>query len=87
MNINELLMTLGGISVSIMSYFLKNGLDEIRQLRIDLNHTESELAVLQNDHNNKYANLTEKFDMLYLAVNELTKEIGILNKTINKMVQ
>jgi hypothetical protein len=46
--------------------------------------TKNQLDILKNDHLNKYANMSDKFDELKVAVYDLTKEIATLNRSINK---
>lgn len=70
---------IGGIMISIVSYFLKNTMDELKSVKELSYTTKSELDILKNDHINKYSNISEKFDGLKDAVVELTKEIKELN--------
>lgn len=70
---------IGGIMISIVSYFLKNTMDELKSVKELGYSTKSELDILKNDHINKYSNISEKFDGLKDAVVELTKEIKELN--------
>lgn len=76
----ELLVAIGGIMLSIVSYFLKSTMDDLKSVKLLTYETKNKLDILQNDHINKHATLTDKFDELKQALNELTKELKELNK-------
>jgi hypothetical protein len=76
----ELLVAIGGVMLSIVSYFLKQTMDDLKSVKLLSYETKNKLDILQNDHINKHATLTDKFDELKLALNELTKELKELNK-------
>jgi len=79
MDMIDIFTGIGGIMISIVSYFLKNTMDELKSVKELGYSTKSELDILKNDHINKYSNISEKFDGLKDAVVELTKEIKELN--------
>jgi peptidoglycan hydrolase CwlO-like protein len=68
--------------LSIIGYFLKKTMDDLRSVKEMSYDNRSKIELLQNDYNNKYNNLSEKFDELKLTMNELIKEIKELNKRI-----
>jgi len=76
----ELLVAIGGIMLSIVSFFLKSTMDDLKSVKLLSYETKNKLDILQNDHINKHATLTDKFDELKQALNELTKELKELNK-------
>jgi hypothetical protein len=76
----DILTLIGGIMLTIIGYFLKNTMDDLKSVKLLTYETKSKLDILQNDHINKHANLTDKFDELKTALNELTKELKELNK-------
>ena len=80
MNMYELLVAIGGIMLSIVSFFLKSTMDDLKSVKLLSYETKNKLDILQNDHINKHATLTDKFDELKQALNELTKELKELNK-------
>ena len=80
MDMMTLLTMIGGLMLTIIGYFLKATMDELKEIRVLSYKTKSDLELLKNDHINKYANISEKFDSLKDAVVELTKEIKELNK-------
>ena len=82
MTMLELLTIIGGIMLAIIGYFLKKTMDDLRDVKILSFDTKNQLDILKNDHLNKHANLTEKFDELKTSVQDLTKEIKELNKRL-----
>lgn len=82
MSMNELLTLTGGVMLSIISYFLKQTMDDLKETKLMSFNTKSQLEILKNDHENKYEAMTEKFDELRLALRELTKEVSNLNKIL-----
>jgi hypothetical protein len=57
-------------------------MDELKAVKNLSYETKNQLDILKNDHINKYANISDKFDELKSAVVELTKEIKELNKRV-----
>ena len=73
-----------GIIISIISFFLKRTFDDIKTLQNQNIKQEKELELLKLDSLNKYNRLEEKFDELYSAVKDLTREIKSLNLQLSK---
>lgn len=69
------ILFIGGIAVSIMGYFLKKTMDDVDKTKELATYTRERLSVLENDHNNKHASMTEKFDSLKESMDMLTGEI------------
>ena len=80
MTMIDILTLIGGVMLTILGYFLKSTMDDLKSVKLLSYETKSKLDILQNDHINKHANLTDKFDELKQALNELTKELKELNK-------
>ena len=76
----DILTLIGGVMLTILGYFLKSTMDDLKSVKLLSYETKNKLDILQNDHINKHANLTDKFDELRQALNELTKELKELNK-------
>lgn len=76
----DILTLIGGVMMTIIGYFLKSTMDDLKSVKLLTYETKNKLDILQNDHINKHANLTDKFDELKQALNELTKELKELNK-------
>ena len=80
MEMIDILTMIGGVMLTILGYFLKSTMDDLKSVKLLSYETKNKLDILQNDHINKHANLTDKFDELKQALNELTKELKELNK-------
>ena len=78
----DLLTAIGGIMLAIIGYFLKATMSELKDVKEMSYNTKNQLDILKNDHVNKYANMSDKFDELKAAVVDLTKEIKELNKRV-----
>jgi hypothetical protein len=82
MEVIDILTLIGGLMLSVIGYFLKSTMDELKSVKNLTYETKNQLDILKNDHINKYANISDKFDELKSAVVELTKEIKELNKRV-----
>jgi len=80
MDIMTILTAIGGMMLTIIGYFLKSTMDDLKAVKLLGYETKNKLDILQNDHINKNANLSDRFDELKTALNELTKELKELNK-------
>jgi len=77
-----ILTVIGGVMLSIIGFFLKKTMDDLRSVKDMSYDNRSKIELLQNDYNNIHNNLSEKFDQLKLTMNELIKEIKELNNRI-----
>ena len=82
MCINEILTLIGGLSISIISYFLKQTMEDLKNVKSIGYETKIKLAVLEKDYLNKIESLNDKFDMLYTAIEKLSDKIERLNESI-----
>ena len=73
-----------GTSIGIIGFFLKKVLEDLKDVKKMAYDTEKDLEILKTDHLNKYNRLEEKFDDLFDAVRDLTKEIKSLNQQLSK---
>jgi hypothetical protein len=80
MGTEHILMFIGTMLFSIIGYFLKITMDDLRGVKDMTIQTKSELDILKNDHTNKYEKLTEKVD----DIREDIKEVKELIKNIGK---
>jgi hypothetical protein len=71
---------IGGLSISIIGYFLRQTMADLRSVKEVSYDTKSKLSVLENDYINKIAQLNNKFDILNESIKELTKEIKNINR-------
>jgi len=82
MDIHTILTFLGGLSISVIGYFLKSTMDEIKKIKEITYTTKTKVEVMEADYMNKIGALNEKFDLLYTAINKLTDKIEKLNDKI-----
>lgn len=80
MTMEQLLFAMGGISISVIGYFLKTALNELEKVKTISYENRNKLSVIENDYLNKINNLNDKFDDLKDVMKDLTKEIAELNK-------
>ena len=80
MMVNELLTLIGGIMLAVIGYFLRQTMEELKDVKKMAYETKNKLDILSNDHTNKYDNLTEKMSELKEVISDLTNEIKQLNK-------
>lgn len=75
-----LVIFIAGLFMSIIGYFLKQTMSELKEVKNMAMETKSKLDVLSNDHYNKYASLVEKFEELRLTLKDLICELKEINK-------
>ena len=78
----SILTIIGGVMLSVIGFFLRQTMSELKEVKNLSYETKSNLDVLKNDSINKYNNLSEKFDDLKGALIDLTKEIKEMNRRI-----
>lgn len=76
------LIFIGGIAVTIMSYFLRQTMDDLKDNITNTTILRKDLDVLKKDHENKHESITEKFDDLKDSIIILTNEIKQLTAKI-----
>jgi uncharacterized protein YlxW (UPF0749 family) len=69
-----------GFVISIIGYFLKQTMNDLKSVKEIAYDTKAKLSVLENDYINKIAQLNNKFDILNESIKELTKEIKNINR-------
>lgn len=82
MDVDVLILLLGGASLSVMGFFLKRALEEIKEVKDMSIDNKQKLAILEIDYLNKVAILNEKIDDLQSTIRELTGELRDFNKKI-----
>lgn len=83
MEMLDLLTFIGGSMLAIIGYFLRQTMQELKDVKAVAYKTKTKVEVLENDYLNKIASLNEKFDLLYTAIDRLTTKIEELNKRID----
>lgn len=76
----EIQYWLGGLMVGIISYFLKQTMDELKNVKTMAEDNKTRIVLLESNH----THLTDKFDQLFDSIKELTKEIKYLNLSLSK---
>jgi hypothetical protein len=77
-----ILLWIGGLLITIIGYFLKQTMEELKSFKTMAIETKSKLSLLELDHNNKYKHLNEKIDALSDSIKDLITEIKDLNRKI-----
>jgi len=68
-------VVIAGIIVGIISYFLNRTMGELDKVKENSEKNTIRISLVENNH----IHLTDKFDLLYEAVKDLTQEIKNLN--------
>jgi peptidoglycan hydrolase CwlO-like protein len=82
MEVMTILTMIGGVMLGIIGYFLKQTMTELKDVKQTAYLTATKLEVLERDYMLQLSHLNDKFDDLYDAVSDLTKEIKNLNQKI-----
>lgn len=82
--IEQGLFILGGVSISVIGYFLKKTLDEIEKVKEVAYENRNRLGMLEVDYLNKINGLNARFDDLKDSIRDLTTEIKALNLRMNQ---
>jgi peptidoglycan hydrolase CwlO-like protein len=82
MEMMELLTAIGGLMMGIIGFFLRQTMQELKDIKEVAYKTKTKVEVLENDYLNKVNSLNSKFDLLYNAIDKLTDKIEELNKRI-----
>lgn len=77
-----LLTVIGGVMLSIIGYFLRSTMEELKDVKKVTYLTSTKLEVLERDYLLQVKYLNDKFDHLTDSMAELTKEIKILSQKI-----
>lgn len=77
-----ILIFIGGVITSIIGYFLRKTMDDLKEIQTATVSIRKDLDVLSKDHDNKHAYITEKFDDLKDSIVTLTNEIKHLTAKI-----
>jgi hypothetical protein len=83
MELFQILSIFFGLLISIIGYFLRGTMQELKDVKEIAYKTKTKVEVLENDYLNKISVLNQKFDMLYVALDKLTTKIEELNKRID----
>jgi len=78
MDFNEFLVLMGGISISVIGYFLRNALNEVKEVKSITYDNKSKIDLLEKEYMLKTERLNEKITMLYDAIDKLNDNIDKL---------
>jgi predicted RNase H-like nuclease (RuvC/YqgF family) len=85
MLIGEIIALIGGLMLATIGYFLKQTMNELKDIKQVTYSNKTKIEVIENDYLNKTANLNEKFDSLTNAIKDLHVNIKELNNKIDKL--
>ena len=71
----EILTAIGGLAISIIGYFLKQTMDDIKSVKELSYKSSTKIEVLEREYFIKIEKLDEKFDLLYNAIEKLTDKL------------
>ena len=82
MEMIDLLTVIGGLMLSVIGYFLKRTMDELKEIKTITYESQTKIKVLENDYVNKIDSLNQRIDMLYNSIEKLTDKIEKLSDKI-----
>lgn len=75
-----IVVIIAGAVIGVISYFLNRTMNELDKVKDSSEKNTIKINLLENNH----LHLTDKFDLLYDAVRDLTQEIKNLNIQLSK---
>ena len=72
---SALVMLIFGILISIIGYFLKKTMDDLKDVQNMAQETKIDLGLVKLDTKNKYDNLLEKIEQLFETNKEIISEL------------
>jgi peptidoglycan hydrolase CwlO-like protein len=82
MEMIDLLTVIGGLMLSVIGYFLKRTMDELKEIKMITQDNQTKIKILENDYVNKIDSLNQRIDMLYNSIEKLTDKIEKLSNKI-----
>jgi len=79
MEMMTLLTVIGGVMLSVIGYFLRETMKDLRDVKTQSYENKNRIDLLEKEYMLRFDNLTDKFDELKLTMSELIKEIKALN--------
>lgn len=80
MEMIDILTVIGGVMMAIIGFFLRQTMQELKDVKDVAYKTKTKVEVIENDYINKISALNQKFDLLYNAIDKLSNQIEELNK-------
>ena len=82
---SALVMLIFGVLISIIGYFLKETMEDLKDVQNMAQETKIDLGLVKLDSKNKYDNLLEKIEQLFETNKEIISELKqIKDKMITK---
>jgi phage host-nuclease inhibitor protein Gam len=82
MEFNDFLVLVGGLSISVIGYFLRNALTELKEVKEISYSNKNKIDLLEREYMLKIERLNEKIAMLYEAIDKLNDNIDKLTERI-----
>lgn len=83
MEFGDFLVLIGGLSISVMGYFLREALSDLKQVKEVTYTNRSKIDLLEKEYMLKIERLNEKIVLLYDAIDKLNENIMRLSDKIN----
>ena len=82
---SALVMLIFGVLISIIGYFLKETMEDLKDVQNMAQETKIDLGLVKLDNKNKYDNLLEKIEQLFETNKEIISELKqIKDKMIDR---
>ena len=82
MEFSDFLVVIGGISISVMGYFLRETLNDLKEVKEVTYSNKSKIDLLEKEYMLKIERLNEKIALLYDAIDKLNENIMRLSDKI-----
>lgn len=82
MEIGDLLVVIGGISISVIGYFLKTAMDDLKTVKSVSYENKTKIEIIKRENVLHIQRLNEKIELLYDAIDKLNNSIDRLNQKI-----
>lgn len=82
MDTMTILTAIGGVMLSVIGFFLKQTMSELKEVKQTAYTTATKLEVLETDYRIQLNHLNDKIDDLTDSIGSLTSEIRSLNEKL-----
>jgi uncharacterized membrane protein YgaE (UPF0421/DUF939 family) len=82
MEFNDFLVLIGGVSISVIGYFLRSSLNEVKEVKTITYENKSKIELLEKEYMLRIEGLNEKIQLLYDAIDKLNTNIDRLAEKI-----
>ena len=81
---SALVMLIFGVLISIIGYFLKETMEDLKDVQNMAQETKIDLGLVKLDNKNKFDNLLEKIQQLFETNKEIISELKQIKGKIDK---